>query len=182
MAASLKSPQSWSATYSITDTGMPDLSEISQYVQNGSMVRIDMKAQNYQVRTYLMGKDAYSCTDKGAGWFCNSFKRALYESAPIPSDLLYRLGASLAARPPQYSVASDGSMIVAGISADCYMLTGSNETIRYCISAKGVPLYLKYDSTGDAPPLHSVITAESFGAASDSDFALPAAPTVSTAG
>ena len=182
LAAMLESPQSWSAAYSITDTGMPDLTQISQYVQNSSIVRIDMKAQNYQVRTYLMGKDAYSCTDNGKGWFCNPINRALYESEPIPSDLLYRLGSDLSAQPSAYSVSSDGSMIVAGISADCYLLAGSNATIRYCVSATGIPLYMKYDSAGNAKPLHSLISAKSFGLASDSDFALPANLTGAKAG
>ena len=72
LSSSLKPANSWSATYSITDSGMPAIFTLSQFVLNGS-VRIDMGAPKYQVRTYLMGKDAYSCTNKGAGWFCNSF-------------------------------------------------------------------------------------------------------------
>ena len=173
LSSSLKPANSWSATYSITDSGMPAIFTLSQFVLNGS-VRIDMGAPKYQVRTYLMGKDAYSCTNKGAGWFCNSFRRELYEGAPIPSDLLYTMGATLSAKPQPYAVAADGQLPLLGTLADCYRLTSQNASIRYCVSSKGIPLYLKYDSLNTAKPLHSVVTAQKFGGASASDFTLPA--------
>ena len=174
LLSSLKSAQLWSATYSITDSGLPGVSTISQYVRNGE-VRIDMNAATYKVRTYLLGQKAYSCTDRGAGWFCNSFRRELYEGEPIPSDLLYSLGTGLSAQPELYNIAGDGKMAIAGASADCYSLTGANATIKYCVSAKGVPLYMKYGST-NGKPVTSVISATQVGIATDADFVLPAAP------
>ena len=169
LLATLQHGGSWKVTYSITGTNMQTALQISQYVKGTDKIRNDMAVQGMESRTYILGNDAYTCTSQQGSWTCYKYTGAMqaYGSADISKGL--------EADSSKYTVTADGTMQVAGTTATCYQVVSSDGTSRYCVSAEGVPLYVKSTSKDNTV---MEMTATSYSASvSDADFTLPATPT-----
>ncbi len=172
LLGTLKLNSGWKVTYQLSGTGMQGTTEMSQYVKGTEKFRTDVSAAGMETRTYVMDNKAYLCTKTGE-WSCLKFTVPKNDS----SQASYELESELETDASKYNVTADGTMQVAGVTAACFKVVSADASTRYCVSAEGVPLYVKSSAQSEGQAVEYEMKAKSYSASvSDSDFALPAEP------
>ena len=162
----------WKATYQLTGTALSVATEFTQYMK-GENFRMDMEASGSDIRSYVLGKTIYTCTQLSGSWTCYS----LGGQASEDEYATYSLQTGLDSEPEKYTVTRDGTMPVAGTVADCYLVVSTDGTVRYCISPEGVPLYVKTNAgSGDSGAISELVATSYQTSVADSEFELPAEP------
>ncbi|VVB99945.1 Uncharacterised protein [uncultured archaeon] len=168
LLSALKSASGWKVSYTITMTGSQP-TYMTQYVKGTEKIRMDISAEGTETRTYMLGKDSYTCMNSG-GWTCFKFSNAVSGNDAIG------LEQGMESDSAKYTVTADGTMLVANVPVTCYKVTSTDGTSRYCVSAEGVPLYIQTTSSQNGVAYVTEMTATAYTpSASDSDFTLPAA-------
>jgi hypothetical protein len=169
--------QGKNATYRIsyrfttTTGGVAQSVDQTTYVK-GTKVRWDMDASGTKISMFVLEDGTYMCTS-GAGAVCLKYSGAA--QAPMQNA-----GASfqdqVRASPGQFSAAAQSARTIAGVSAQCFTLTGAAlagaGAATTCYSADGLPLYteLKGGAQGDFTMEATSLSTS----VSDADFTLPA--------
>ncbi len=161
LVGALRVSGGWKVVYDVT-TGTEGTYEITQYEKGGNF-RTDMAASGMQVRTYAVSGKISSCVLAGSAWTCTD---TTGQAGGETGDL----GQQVESDPAKYAITADGTMPVAGTTANCYKVVSSDGTARYCTSSDGVPLYVKASAQGT----DTIMQAKSYSTSvADSDFALP---------
>ena len=158
----------WKIEYDITSNmATAAKMQMTQYMK-GDKSRTDSALGGYASRIYVLGNKYYNCMQQASEWTCYEISMGTTQAdvqAQIKSD------------PSKYKSVSDGTMQVAGVTANCFKLDNvEGAAMRYCFAKEGVPLYVSITSTSGGQTGTTVMTATSYTTdVSDSDFALPAA-------
>ncbi len=163
----LKTSLQYSVTY---DVNVPNQQKytMSQYFGGEGKMRADMKMQQGEARTYILGSTFYSCNNMQGSWMCMKI-----ESQDQDTTQQFN---QVEQNPEDYDIDSDGTMSVAGTTAICFKIDSAaqNAEMRECFSKEGVPLYMKMTSQGMTTELKATRYSASVKA---SDFELPAKAT-----
>jgi hypothetical protein len=116
---------------------------MKQYFGGADKFRVDMKMDEGETRTYLVGDTVYSCNDMQGDWQClkmSGMERDMDATAQFKS---------VEDNPDAYDINYEGTKKVAGTTALCYAIgvPGTGE-MQYCFSKEGVPLYMLIDAEG----------------------------------
>ena len=161
LVGALRVNSGWKVVYDVT-AGTEGTYETTQY-QKGGNFRTDMAASGMQIRTYAVSGKISSCVLAGSAWTCTDMTS---QAGGETGDL----GQQVESDPAKYTITADGTMSVAGTTANCYKVVSSDGTARYCTSPDGVPLYVKASAQGT----DTIMQAKSYSTSvADSDFALP---------
>jgi len=117
----------------------------------------------------LVDSTLTSCTNND-GWNCYKME--------LKKDALAKFEDEVETS-QKYKIEADGTKVVAGVTAKCYKVTDTDDsvTVKYCFSSEGVPLYVYFQS----PQAMTEMTARSYTkTVSDSVFDLPAGASTST--
>ena len=163
----------WTVTYNIVTKaqGQEMKSTMIQYLKGINKIRTDITIQGVESRSYFINSVMTSCTKMSAKWNCFKIE--------VPKDDMKNVEEKVKSGSSDYSIVSDGTKQIAGVTAKCYKLTGAKDSIttRYCYSAEGIPLYVYYEG----PQVTSEMTALTFEkVAKDSVFEIPAGATTTT--
>ena len=158
----------YQANYDLTAVadGKSVQSSLVQYVKVASAssykYRMDTSYEGIESRTFALDKTYTTCTQYSGKWTCFTPQSGSEPTTP-------QAQASEAS-----SVTTDGTMSVAGVTADCYRASTSQGAARYCLY-QNIPLYIKtMDKSGT---LVSEMKATSYKTTvADSVFTLPAKP------
>lgn len=144
LTRTLLSATDWSADYSLSSRTLTSAKGFTQYAQGGKNFRSDViKDNGRESRMFVLNGSAYGCSNNGSGWICSeALPKNTFDVTPTAP--IYRLSAELLSKPSEYSVTRDGKIILAGTTADCYLVSGSTTATRCCVSPEGVPLYMNH--------------------------------------
>ncbi|MCX6772735.1 MAG: hypothetical protein NTV88_03110 [Candidatus Micrarchaeota archaeon] len=170
----LKSTLQYKVAYDISSgtAGQQAVLQMTQYLKGTTKMRSDSAYQGIESRTYVVDGAYYSCSNAQGAWTCMKLT--------IPKEDTTKSIDDVATNKENYQITADGTMQVAGVTANCYKVIGKNlDYSRSCYSPEGVPLYVKITSTSAQGETGSTeMTATSYSTSvSDSDFALPAVAT-----
>lgn len=170
----------WMVSYDMTSaySGEEFEGTMTQYVDGEEKMRMDMTAQGQETRTYMLDNNVYSCFNQDGSWSCMGFEQTEEEQeTQTPQDIREDIQGDM----ESYEITSLGQRNIAGSVAQCYRLVGTDgNTVEYCFSSEGVPLYVKTTSNqGDL----SEMTATSYSTnVASNAFELPAEPQSFAAG
>jgi hypothetical protein len=163
----------YKAAYDISTNanGQPVVTKMTQYMKGEDKIRLDTDYQGVEGRTYFLSNVLYMCTKQSGGWSCLKFSTQEDQMNKAKDDIEKNIA--------DYQIIADGTMQVAGVTANCFKVTGKNiENYRSCYSSEGVPLYAKLDSGDGKATQTTEMTATSYSTnVLDSDFVLPAEAT-----
>lgn len=127
----------YQVTYDVAATYGDQSSKLvmTQYFKDAKM-RTDSEVSGIQTQAYLVGNVVTSCTRFSGDWMCQ--ETTLQETSMENPSYAARNQAESAAA----DVKEDDTMQVAGVTADCYLVTTQAGTTRYCVH-DNVPLYVK---------------------------------------
>jgi hypothetical protein len=139
---------------------------MTQYMKGAEKMRIDNTAEGADTRMYLVDETTTICSKTGSSWSC-------FASNPDDAEQYETESPQEAVEENDDAVIThDGSMSLAGVTADCWKMVYEDGTARYCIY-DGVPLYIHSEVDGN----ESELKAQSFTkTVKDSDFVPPAEP------
>jgi len=159
----MRSTSKWKIEYDVSTGGATTI-PMTQYTR-GNDIRTDTAVGGQTTRAYLLGTKYYSCMEQAGAWTCFEF------GMPAGSAQ-----SKIETEPSKYAAVADGTMQVAGTTANCFKLNVEGTAMRYCFSKEGVPLYLSSSGTANGQKVDTIMTARSYTlSVSDSDFELPAA-------
>lgn len=163
----MDSPE-YMVTYSATSSfdGQTQTMEMTQYLK-GEQLRSDVAVEGMETRT-IVTDNVYVCMNQGS-WLC-------YQSE-YDSDLETELQEQL--REDSEDALADMNVIklpgktVAGTVTDCFRITNEMGEVDYCLSAEGVPLYIRSSAEGTSTELTAT---EYSTTVAGNAFTLPADP------
>jgi hypothetical protein len=145
----------YKADYDVVAQGQT--SQMTQYFKGGNM-RMDITAQGFEMRSYLLEDRFYACNMATGSWMCQEIAYQKDVSQDVQENI------------QNYEVTELPSRVIAGTTADCYLVKAEQGDVEYCY-AEYVPLYIKTSA--------SEMTATSYSkSVSSSDLELPAEPGV----
>lgn len=147
---------------SMTANGKTQTYTMTQYFAGANKMRMDTKMQGVENRAYMLTDAFYSCSNQQGSWMCIKIDR--------PEDATQEVDA-VEKSPDDYNILYDGTMSIAGATAQCYKITLPTGMMKECFSKEGVPLYMQVKS-GDVETEMKATTYKT--SVSDSDFTLPA--------
>lgn len=151
---------------SIDAQGQKTSYKTAQYLGGSDRLRMDTTMQGVETRAYLLPDGYYSCNNR-QGWQC--LKMANEDQAG-QQDYTENFK-DVEKSPDDYDITYQGTMSVAGTTAQCWGITYTGQTMKYCFSSEGVPLYMEMSG----PTMKYLMKATKYSTSvSDSDFALPA--------
>ncbi|MBW2964367.1 hypothetical protein KY363_02810 [Candidatus Woesearchaeota archaeon] len=151
---------------SIDTQGQKQSYKTAQYLGGADKLRIDNNIQGMETRAYLLSDGYYSCRNQG-GWQC--FKVASKDD--IGQQDYTENFKDVEKSPDDYDITYQGTMSVAGTTAQCWGITYTGQTMKYCFSSEGVPLYMEMKG----PQMSYLMKASKYSTTvSESDFKLPA--------
>ena len=144
---------------------------MTQYIKGTNKMRFDSAYGGIESRSYFMGDLFYSCSNSQGTWTCMKLALSKDDTTKAMDDI--------SSNKDDYTITADGTMQIAGVTANCYKVSGKNiESYRACHSAEGVPLYVMMVSTSEGKSFTTEMKATSYSTVvSDSDFVLPAVAT-----
>ena len=159
----------WKIAYNVDTqaSGQKVSSKMTQYIKGQGKVRVDMDTQGIAVESFIVDGTVTSCTKMNDAWNC--YKTAVKDTQKSAQDTQK----DIAKNPADWTIAEDGTMEVAGVTAKCYKTVSTKQgyTARYCYSPEYAPVYMKVE----AKDYTSEMIATSFSkSVSDSDFTPPA--------
>lgn len=178
----LKTNAAWKVTYdvaSLSNTSSngfvvsSNMTYVATQYMKGADMRTDMVVGSTTVRSYILSGIFYSCYDIAEKWACTKYPQSAQVSTVLAQGEVEK-------NPGKYAAVPDGTMQLAGVTANCFNVTGleSGFTIRYCFSSEGAPLYILVTGMADGRPQYMEIKATEYSKqVLDSDFVLPAAVT-----
>lgn len=141
----------------------------TQYFESKKKMRMDMKIQGMEVRTYVMGDTFYSC-NKADSWTCMKFTSdEEYENMDLNANF-----DDIDAMPQNYDISYAGTKQVAGKTAVCFTVDHPEAELEECFSKEGIPLYIKVGFDGEESVMEALEFSSSIPAGT---FDLPAEPT-----
>ena len=170
----MRSSLQYMVAYNVTSQaqGQQISSQMTEYVDGTSKMRTDASMSGIESRTYVLGKEIYSCTSQQGSWVCLNMSTQ-QETGPTQAE------GEISSNMSNYQIVADGTMQVAGVTATCFKVTGTDITYyRSCFSSEGVPLYVEVQGSSGGQAYSTEMVASSYSTSvPDSDFVLPAAAT-----
>ena len=168
----LESNAQWKADYDINTTigTQHSTMALTQYLKGTSKVRTDVTVSGIQTQSYVIDGTIYSCANVNSAWAC-------YKVSNQTFDAVTQAKADLQKDPSKYTIVADGTMQVAGTTANCFKVSGVQDyDMRTCYSDAGVLLNYKVTGVQQGQSFAYEMTAKDYSASvTDSDFVLPAA-------
>ncbi len=159
----LSASRSWKVDYAVkaVTNGESSQVQMTQYFKDGK-IRTDVTSSGVEVRTFVDGTTVNSCFQAGGSWNC--------QASQVPAT---NVETDVKANADTY--VADGTMSVAGTTANCFKGSNAQGDIRYCISSDCVPLFVSYSATQSGVTVQTETKATAYAATvADADFALPA--------
>ena len=158
--------------YSMTSSadGETATGTMSQYFGGTNRMRTDSTSEGITSRFYLVNDELVTCFTYDGEWQCNKLPEGEKNDETETGDLTDYAddGDNV-----EYTVVRDGTMKVAGVTAECYKITEEQGLSRYCLY-DSIPLYVKSEYDGGMSELTATKYRKSVSA---SDFTYPATPT-----
>ena len=158
----------YQVVYDLTSNGYgePLVYEMTQYKKGAAKTRIDTTTSGISSRSYVLLDKVYTCSDQ-KGWTCYEFSADYSQSTGVGTAFEDELST--------YEVKSLGDRQIVGTSSKCFSIKNKSEDVEYCLSAEGVPLYMKSESDAEGQKITTTMVAKSYNKdVSDGDFELPA--------
>jgi len=132
----------WKIAYDLTVTteGETMKSTMTQYMKTEKKFRFDSVYDGIESQMYMVNDVLTTCTKMDGKWSC--FKIASGEKEETtPSNVKFE--ESFEESPDDYSILSDGTKQVAGVTAKCFKVVekAQDAVVRYCIK-DNLPLYV----------------------------------------
>jgi len=173
----LGKPSGYTVAYDITVSTEGDASRMTQtHYISGKKFRLDMTdvEGETEMRFYNIPGGTYICVKIQGAWNCIGGKTQGdidfgFDIENMTSGIEEDLAKSI----------YDGTQVIAGVTAQCFRITVSEGTMRYCVhSSYNIPLLMESTGTAMGREKYIKIIATSFtpGVPSDSVFELPAEP------
>lgn len=175
LAAFTSQSSEYSASYllTISSSAREHSQEMDYYILGNDHVRIDSRvgsgADLQESRVYFIGNRSTVCSLNGSVWSCST--------SELEKGIANSYEASQQKMANAISTANVKKLpdrMVAGVNSKCYNLTGSTSGMPwdylYCISERGVPLYVVGNSNGVLITQEAVKYSNNV---SSSDYALP---------
>ena len=126
----------YTVTFDVTSTGpgMPADMTMTQYFGGADRFRTDSSIDGIESSGFFIDGEFTICTQVLEDWMC--FESGNVEGTIQEVDDLLETG--------DYHVQAMPPRSVAGVNAQCFMLTMQEESqVEYCFSPEGVPLYIE---------------------------------------
>jgi len=173
----LGKPSGYTVAYDITVSTEGDASRMTQtHYLGGKKFRLDVTdvEGETEMRFYNIPGGTYICVKIQGAWNCIGGKTQGdidfgFDIENMTSGIEEDLAKSI----------YDGTQVIAGVTAQCFRITVSEGTMRYCVHSNyNIPLLMESTGTAMGREKYIKIIATSFtpGAPSDSVFELPAEP------
>jgi len=173
----LGKPSGYTVAYDITVSREGETNRMTQtHYISGKKFRLDMTdvEGETEMRFYNIPGGTYICTEIQGAWNCIGGKTQEdaefgFDIEDMTSEIEGDLAKSI----------YDGTQVIAGVTAQCFRVTVSEGTMRYCVHSNyNIPLLMESTGTAMGEEGYFKMTATSFtlGAPSDSVFELPAEP------
>lgn len=125
----------YKATFEVVGTGpgMPAPMTMTQYFGGADRLRVDSTADGSDSRAYIIDGEFTACSDFDGEWMCFPVGTMIDTTQAV--DELIATG--------EYTVGALPPRSVAGVNAQCFMLTMDESEVEYCFSTEGVPLFIE---------------------------------------
>ncbi|RLI90657.1 MAG: hypothetical protein DRO89_05465 [Candidatus Altiarchaeales archaeon] len=176
--SNLGKPSGYTVAYDITVSTEGETNRMTQtHYLGGKKFRLDMTDTvegETEMRFYNIPGGTYICVKIQGAWNCIGGKTQEdaefgFDIENMTSEIEEDLAKSI----------YDGTQVIAGVTAQCFRVTVSKGTMRYCVHSNyNIPLLMESTETAMGREKYIKIIATSFtlGAPSDSVFELPAEP------
>lgn len=132
----------WKIAYDLTTTvdGETTKSTMTQYMKTEKKFRFDSTYDGIESQMFMVNDVLTACTKMDGKWSCFKITSDKEEES-TPSNVKFE--ESFEENPDDYSIVSDGTKQVAGVTAKCFKVVEKTQdaVVRYCIK-DNLPLYI----------------------------------------
>mgnify|MGYP005840539119 CR=1 FL=1 len=142
---------------------------MTQYFKGADRIRMDSETMGVESRVFMEETKYTMCSKQNNEWTCFEIDgdEATSESDSVRNDVEKNI--------KEWNIKKIASRTIAGATATCYKTSKDDNSVEYCFSKEGVPLYIKTEGKESGVTFMSELTATYYSlSVSESVFEKPA--------